>query len=86
MSDDNKTTETFSEKIMRMFLPIRPRKPAKSIRDADIETVDPLERFERAIIKDSESKGKIKLERTRKERRGKLVRAKTSVSPLLDFS
>jgi hypothetical protein len=62
MSDENKTVETFSEKIMRMFLPIRPRKSTKSIKDADIETVDPLERFEKAIVRDSEAKGKTKLE------------------------
>jgi len=67
MSDENKTVETFSEKIMRMFLPIRHRKPAKSLKEADIETIDPLERFEKAVVKDSEAKGKAKLEETRRK-------------------
>jgi hypothetical protein len=56
MSDDNKTVETFTEKIMRMFIPIRPKKAGKAVKAEDLEIVDPLERFERAIVKDSETK------------------------------
>ena len=65
MSDKSNTVETFSEKIMRMFLPIRRRRSERTIKETDIETVDPLERFEKAIVKDSEAKGKTKLEEPR---------------------
>ena len=52
-----KTTEPFRVKIMRMFLPVNPKiyendnKPP-----VDIELIDPLERFEKSIVEDSENK------------------------------
>ena len=53
---ENKTVETFSEKILRMFLPQTRRRPSNETPDKDLETIDPLERFENAIRNESESK------------------------------
>ncbi len=55
MSDE--TIEPLREKLMRMFLPRKSTK--KRGKDVDLETVDPLERFEKAIRKDAEE-GKLK--------------------------
>ncbi len=50
MSDE--TVEPFRDKLIHMILPRRPKN--KNSRNADLETVDPLERFEKAIKKDAE--------------------------------
>ncbi len=52
MSDE--TVDPFRRKIMRMFFPSRIRKKQQT--DSDLETIDPLERFEKAIKKDAEAK------------------------------
>lgn len=54
-----KTTEPFRMKILRMFLPVNPKKYANPEKPAiDIELIDPLERFEKSILEASENKGR----------------------------
>ena len=50
MSDE--TVEPFREKVLRMFFPSASHK--KGRKPEDLETIDPLERFEKAIKKDAE--------------------------------
>lgn len=51
------TVESFKAKVLRMFIPINARKYAnqkKVIVDPDI--IDPLERFEKSILREAEDK------------------------------
>jgi len=51
------TTESFRFKIMRMFLPVNAKSlDKKTSAIVDLDIIDPLERFEKSILKDSESK------------------------------
>ncbi|MFI5421004.1 MAG: hypothetical protein ACHQ1H_08560 [Nitrososphaerales archaeon] len=52
-----KTTEPFYVKIMRMFIPVNPKIYENNDKlPVDIELIDPLVRFEKSILEDSESK------------------------------
>ena len=61
-----KSTESFRLKIMRMFIPVNPKRYEKQkVVDPDVHVIDPLERFEKSILKESEAK---------KDERGNLER------------
>jgi len=58
---DDVTTEPFRWKILRMFFPVNPKNYGKTKTPApDLEVVDPLERFEKSILEDSEKKSKAR--------------------------
>ena len=56
MSEET-TTESFRLKIMRMFIPVNPKKYGKSKPPpSDLDIIDPLERFEKSILREAEKK------------------------------
>ena len=54
MTDDS--VETFKMKLLRMFVPVRPKKSDGRKTDPDIEIMDPFERIENSINRENESK------------------------------
>ena len=67
---DEKTVETFGEKLLRMFVPQFRKRTSSQTGKPDIETIDPLERFEKAIKDEFENKSRHSDTRSSKEVNG----------------